>query len=133
MSKNLKELCEDLNITSKELGGDAHLLSLTEDLTVTVYPLRPGFSLYSPISACPQQKREELYIHLMKANLFGQGTLGAAIGYEEKENLLTASYSFPYDMDYRAFKESVEDFANIIDYWRAEIALHVQRAKEEIL
>lgn len=132
--KNLTELCDDLQIEKPEATEKGpYLLPITETLQISIRELELGVHLYSPISPCPEVKKEELFIQLMKANLFGQGTLGAAIGYEEGENLLTLSHNFPYDMDYRAFKESVEDFANIVDYWRGEIALHVKRAQEEIL
>lgn len=69
----------------------------------------------------------------MKANLFGQGTLGAALGLEPEQNLLTLSLELPYDMDYRHFKESVEDFTNIVDYWKVEVDTHVKLAKEGIV
>jgi hypothetical protein len=69
----------------------------------------------------------------MKANLFGQGTLGAAIGLDPKQNILTLSLQLPYDMNYSHFKESVEDFTNIVDYWRVEVDTHVKLNKEGIV
>ncbi len=135
MKKNLIELCEDLQIPSPTVSGEKgpYLLPLTDTIHVAVRMLDPGVYFSSPIAPCPKVKREELFIQLMKANLFGQGTLGATIGYKDDENLLTLSSAFPYDMDYRAFKESVEDFANIVDYWKGEITMHIRRAQEEIL
>ena len=133
--KNLQSLCDELEMIPdfKKTEKGHYLLPLTDTLQIEVRSLNPGAYFTSPIAPCPKPKREELLIQLMKANLFGQGTLGAAIAYQEDENLLTLSSALPYDMDYRTFKEGLEDFANIVEYWREEVALHVKRAQEEIL
>lgn len=131
----LKRLCEDLNMSTEleQNKSGWYLLPLTEDLHISIKKLDPGFFLSSPICPCPEIKKEDLFIKLMKANLFGQGTLGAAIGLETEKKLLTLSLSSPYDSDYRHFKESVEDFVNILDYWKEEVDTHVKQAKEGIL
>lgn len=131
----LKQLCEDLNLATELEKSEAgfYLLPLTENLQVSVKELNPGVFLNSSVCPCPEIKREELFIKLMKANLFGQGTLGAALGLEPEQNLLTLSLELPYDMDYRHFKESVEDFTNIVDYWKVEVDTHVKLAKEGIV
>ncbi|NGX59405.1 MAG: hypothetical protein KR126chlam3_00556 [Chlamydiae bacterium] len=131
----LTELCQDLEI-SPNLEKDKkgfYLLTLNDSLQIRVLALDPGNFFFSPISPCPEIKREELFIQLMKANLFSQGTLGASIGLDQEENLLTLSRAMPYDMKYRAFREALEDFANIVEYWRAEIDRHIELAKGGIL
>lgn len=131
----LTNLCEDLHIDPNLQKSDSgfYLLPLTETVTIRVKPLNPGVFFYSPLSSCPEIKREELFIHLMKANLFGQGTLGAVIGLDDQQNLLTLSEAMPYDMDYRAFREALEDFTNILEYWREEVQRHIDLAKGGIL
>ncbi len=133
--KNVTQLCEDLELAPNLEKSDRgfYLLPLNEGLRISIGALNPGVFLYSPLSQCPKRKKEELLIKLMQANLFGQGTLGAVIGYDAQENLLTLSADFSYDMDYGAFKENVENFANIVEYWREEISLHEKKAREEIL
>lgn len=132
---HLPQLCEDLNLdptlVTEEDG--AKFFPLTDDLLIKVKQLDPGVFLYSPIAPCPEIKREILFIHLMKGNLFGQGTLGGAIAYNEEENLLTLSSHIPYDMKYRFFRESIEDFANIVMFWRQEIDKHIKEAEGGIL
>ncbi len=130
---HLKELCEDLEIEPKEAKQGAQFLRLNESLSIGVKNLEPGVFLSSPICPLPKMKREELLIHLMKANLFGQGTLGAVIGFKENESLLTLSLAMPYDMEYRLFREAFEDFANIVEFWRDEVDLHIEKAQNEIL
>ncbi len=131
----LKELCQDLEIdpTLEKTEKGFFILPLTPALKIKIMPLDPGASFTSPISPCPKMKREELFIHLMKGNLFAQGTLGSKIGLDESENLLTLSLDLPYDMNYRAFREALEDFANIVDYWRDEINQHIERAQSGIV
>jgi len=131
----LKELCEDLNLDPNlkktELGR--FILPLVPSLSIEIKGLDPGVYFFSPIEPCPKIKREELFIQLMKANLFGQGTLGAVLGLTPDENLLTLSSDFPYDMNYQAFKDSLEDFVNIVEYWKAEIKRHVQQSRGEMV
>ena len=130
----LKTLCEDLNLPSEleKTENGSFLLSLTDSLQLEVKQLAPGILFSSPICPCPEVKREELFIKLMKANLFGQGTLGAALGLDPEQNLLTLSLTMPYDMNYRLFKESLEDFTNIVDFWKEEIDTHIKQAQEGI-
>lgn len=133
--KHLIQLSEDLEIHPSPAKDDAGFFHfpVNGSLSITVMQLDPGVLLTSPIAPCPAKKKELLFIKLMKANLFGQGTLGAAIGLSLDEKLLTLSLAMPYEMDYRAFKEAFEDFANIVDYWRVEVALHIEEAESEIL
>lgn len=69
---------------------------------------------------------------LMKANFLGQGTLGGAIGIDDEEKFLTLSLTLPYDVNQRTFKEAVEDFANILDFWRDEVARFEKNSSEGI-
>jgi hypothetical protein len=131
----LKELCEDLNLDPnlKKRESGFYLLPITEALELEVKPLNPGVFFTSPIAPCPEVKREELFILLMKANLFYQGTLGSTISLKDEENLLTLSRAMPYDMTYGVFKDALEDFANIVDYWREEVDRHNQMAEGGVL
>jgi len=76
------------------------------------------------------QKKEEAFIYLMKANLLGQGTGNQVLGLDPEEKTLTLSCIIPYDMDYREFKERIEDFVNYLDYWRLEVK-NLQKAEHE--
>lgn len=131
----LKDLCQDLEISTSLEKNDQgfYLLPLTDSLQIEVKSLDPGVYFYAPIASCPEKSKEDFFIHLMTANLFGQGTLGAAIGMNPKENLLTLSKKMPYDVKYGAFRESIEDFANIVDYWREEVENHVKLSEGGIL
>ncbi len=60
----------------------------------------------------------------MDANLFGRGTRKNIIGLTEDGNMLTLSGDLRYNSPYREFKEKLEDFVSIIDYWRNEAVSH---------
>jgi hypothetical protein len=131
----LQKLAEDLELEElpkKEEGNSYHVV-LNPQLTVKIQQLDPGLSFWARIGPCPTAKREELFIYLMKANFLGQGTGGAAIALDENENFLTLSLSLPYDMNYKMFKDALEDFVNYLDYWREELVRHKKAAEESIL
>jgi hypothetical protein len=60
----------------------------------------------------------------MEANLFGRGTRGAAIGLNEEGKLLTLSLELDYNNSFKEFKENLEDFISVIDFWRTEASKH---------
>lgn len=128
----LKLLKEELHlgeIGPKNEHGE-YLLPLHPETTVLLKNLDPGAAFFSRIAAFPIEKKEELVIHLMKANFLGQGTGGGVIGLDENEKFLTLSLAMPYEINYKAFRDSLEDFTNYLDYWRGEIKRHEQAAKE---
>ncbi len=116
----------ELDETPKLVEKNAYALQLNPTITLTVRALDPGVSFWSRIGECPHVKREELFMQLMKANFLGQGTGGATLGLDAEEKFLTLSSVLPYDMNYKTFKDALEDFANYLDYWREELIRHVQ-------
>ena len=128
----IKKLAEELEldwIPPKEESNTYHL-PLNEDLTIRIQELDPGLAFWARIAPCPKEKREDLFILLMKANFLGQGTGNNTIGLDENENFLTLSSVLPYDMNYKMFKDALEDFANYRDYWKEEIIRHVKMSQE---
>ncbi len=122
----LKRLIEELGLQPPPPKDEKQMvnLSLNPDIAISMKALDPGFFLFSEIGACPQERREELFILLMKANFLGQGTGGSAIALDQEENILTLSHTAAYDMNYEAFKHTIEDFANFITYWREALIQH---------
>ena len=131
----LKTLCEELEIEEapKKTEDGLYPFALNPETTVSFKELDPGVALWARIGQCPTVKREELFILLMKANFLGQGTGGASIALDENENYLTLSLVLPYDMNYKIFKDALEDFTNYLDYWREELIRHKQAAEQNIL
>jgi hypothetical protein len=97
-------------------------LTINPDVSLHLHELAPGFACQANLGPCPQKKREELFLYLMRANFLGQGTGGARLGLDADEKTLTLSSGFSYEMNYQAFKESIEDFVNYLMYWREAVA-----------
>jgi hypothetical protein len=131
----LSTLVQDLELgeTPKKEEGNVFQLALNPVIVVNLQELDPGISFWSRIGVCPIAKREDLFILLMKANFLGQGTGGSTIALDENENFLTLSSILPYDMNYKMFKDALEDFANYLDYWREELIRHKKAAEENLL
>jgi hypothetical protein len=92
------------------------------EIGVTVRHLDPsGIYFYAPLLPLPVKDREVFLIQLMKANLMGQGTGGGVIGLKDDDSLLTLSLALPYDMNYKAFRQALEEFVNYVEYWKGQI------------
>lgn len=131
----LNTLAEELEFEEipKKDEGNTYDVSLNPQLTIRIQELDSGLSFWSKIGPCPIVKREELFILLMKANFLGQGTGGSTIAFDENENFLTLSLVLPYDMNYKMFKDALEDFANYLDYWKEELVRYKKAAEASVL
>lgn len=120
----LEKLHEELEIDLKPKMNEKKIFSFIfrNDVQVDLKDLDPGVAMQSKICPCPNKKREDLFIFLMRANLLGQGTGGSRIGLDPEEKFLTLSLGLPYELNYQSFKENLEDFINYLIYWREEIA-----------
>lgn len=129
LKEHIKELCEELEIREIPKPNEKNIYSfeVVKGVPIEMKDLNPGVFLKGKIDECMKEKREDLFIALMQANLLGQGTGGAAIGLDGDEKFLTLSLALPYEMNYRAFREYLEDFVNYLLYWRS----YIQKAKEE--
>lgn len=111
-------------ITEEVITGKNPLtiaLELDGDLTLSLKEGQLGPVLYALVCPAPKERLNELIERLMEANLFGIETRGATIGMEREGEMITLSLQMPTEIDYNAFKEGVEDFANIVSYWQEEI------------
>lgn len=120
----LEKLCAELSIAPvpKLNEKKVYLFHFSQGTDIVFADLHPGVEMRAIISLCPRERREDLFIYLMRANLLGQGTGGARIGLEREEKNLTLSLGLPYELNYRAFKEAFEEFVNHLVYWRNMIA-----------
>lgn len=122
----MKEFGKELELEGSlatETPG-VYAFKLEEEVTITLTSLPQGFSLSCALAACPKTNREAFFTQTMLANLFGQGTRGGVLGLSEDGNMLTLSKVVDYTADYKDFRDTVEDFINIVDYWRHETLNH---------
>lgn len=115
----VKALVGDLDLGSSlpETTPGSYELPLESDLIVTISELGKGFSMFITLAPCPKTNREALFTQMMLGNLFGQGTHGAALGISADGNSLVLSRAVNELTDYNAFRDSIEDFINVADYW----------------
>ena len=118
----LTPLCTELSLPIPPLENETQCsLSINDDTKIFFRSDNEKLFLKCSLIPCPLQNRETLFLNLMKANLLGESTGGGVIGLDEEEKFLTLSIILPYELDYQAFRESVEDFVNFVVYWRKEI------------
>jgi hypothetical protein len=135
LEENLKRLADDLELPPfpPKDKNSCIVLPLAKDLMISIQSLRSGVAFFAHVAPVPLQKREEAFMYFMKANLLGQGTGDQVLGIDTEEKFLTLSCVIPYDMDYKEFKEKIEDFANYLDYWRLEAKKLQEAAQGSIL
>lgn len=122
IESHLADLEKFLSFKAYPVKGEANTFELKiSDITLTIKDLSPGFSIRSIICPLPTMLDEDLTIFLMKANFLGQGTGGAVLSIDPSEKYLTLSLSIQYDINYKTFKDKLEDFINYLEYWRKEI------------
>lgn len=128
----VENLCFDLRLGSPPNKGPQKTIEfvLNPDVKIRFMELDPGISMQANIAPCPEKRREDLFILLMNANFLGQGTGGARIGLDRQEKFLTLSLGLPYELEYAAFKQHVEEFVNFLNYWKDRVAKFEQ---EELL
>lgn len=122
LEKYIAQLCKDLNLAAAAPPDERKMQNLTMGtVKISMRELDPGMYFHSQLAPVPSMQKEELFILLMKANLIGQGTGGSTIALNEDESFLTLSLGLPYELNYKAFKETLEEFTNFADYWKKEI------------
>ena len=130
----LEKICLALMIgVPKKEKDKSYILEVNDEITIRVRDLEPGYYFFSNLTTCPEGKREDLFIYLMRANLLGQGVGGARIGLDAEEKFLTLSHELPYSPKYEVFKEKIEDFINYVKYWMDEIEKLKKQIEESIL
>lgn len=117
-----QELAMENSITSSE--ERRYRLPFENDIEVEAVELDNSYLLKGIIGERPQKNAESFLLKAMEANLFGMGTRGAAIGLNEDEKLLTLSLELDYNSSFKDFKEKLEDFISVIDFWRKEALKH---------
>ncbi|WP_068467252.1 type III secretion system chaperone [Candidatus Protochlamydia phocaeensis] len=112
---------EDL-IVSPEPGH--YTVPFDENIEVDLIQSPQSYLFKGVIGACPKNNLEAFLLKAMEANLFGRGTRGAAIGLNGEGNLLTLSLELDYNSSYKDFREKMEDFISVLDFWRKEALKH---------
>jgi len=119
----MKELAKELeleNSLTSEVPG-VYVFSLDEDIKIYISTISQGIYFECTFSPTESSQQEILYTNLLLANLFGEGTNGATIGLTEEGKALRLSQLINANTNYKSFKETLEDFINIVDFWNEEV------------
>lgn len=117
----LVPLCKELEIPMPEMDVKGqYRLTFDEEQTLVLYDLNPGVVLYTELAKCPLSDQENFFTDAMLANLFGQGTNRAVLGLTPDGKSLTLSLEIDYNIEYKDFRDLLEDFLNAADVWRSE-------------
>lgn len=102
-----------------------HEIPLEEDLYITLTAIDDGFNLYASLGPCNVDKKGEFYYKLLASSNLGESTRGALFSLDEKDNLVLSQWvrNAP---QYRDFYETLEDFIDVVDTWRAVLELETK-------
>ena len=112
---------KDLILTTNE---GTYTLPFDENIEVQAIQIEHSYLFKGIIGPCPQTNKEAFIGKAMEANLFGKGTRNNSIGLTEDGNILTLSGELDYNSTYGEFKEKLEDFVSVLDFWRKEALTH---------
>ena len=117
----IAELSKELEMDDFISFSQPNRYSLTfeDDIKIDILKFESNYLFKGIISSFPQSNEEAFVLRLMEANLFGIGTKNATIGLNQ-ENLLTLTLEVDYNRRYLDFKNKLEEFVNVIDFWRTE-------------
>ena len=99
-------------------------LALDEDSVINITDSSPGFKIFSNLGPLPTVQHEDFFSMMLRGNLFGQATHFAALGLDESGNKVTLQYYHPNKPTYQEFHNAIEDFINVVDYWKSQIKSH---------
>lgn len=98
---------------------------IADDLAILITEVQPyGFRLSSVLGPYPKEKEETFLLSMMEGNLFGKETLGATLGLDREARQITLSRIIERRIDYREFKETMEDFYHIVNFWRDQAEIN---------
>jgi len=123
----LKELCEGFPFTKGEKSEEGFYPLRIDKLTIEVKEIENRYFFRSVVLPIPSIiEKETLFMHVAKGNYFGQGTGGSVLGIDKEGKQFLLTLRTNPDLNFRFFKESLEDFANYIEFWQREIQKKIE-------
>lgn len=113
-----KELELEVSLATQVPG--VYNFPLDEDISILITEKAPGFNLHCDLYATPSHQNEEFFGRLLLGNLFGQGTKGAVLALNDDGTKVILNQDVSHHVEYKEFKDILEDFVNTVDYWRME-------------
>jgi hypothetical protein len=121
---DLEKYLKTALIKEEDKEGVTYLFSLNDESKIYLKETSSGIYITSTICHFSEEtieSHEDFYMHLMKANYLGIGTGDSIISIAPGEKFLTLSLLIDYEVNYKMFRDLLEDFVNYRSYWGAEI------------
>ena len=122
LSEYISKLGKELDIEDLVLRREEGIFSIPfqGEIEVIFSEVVGGILMQSPICPVPVVKSNLFFQRAMEANLFGRGTRGASIGLDTSGENLVLTLQLFSNMPYKQFKERLEDFISVLDFWKGE-------------
>jgi len=122
----IKALGIDLGLKQLHLDSDTNAIRLqfNDDLEVEFEePHSSGYIfIHSVVGRLSTDCSKAILLHIAHANLFGQETGGAVLGYDAaKEELLLFMRFHSCDVSFQVFRAEFERFLNALRKWRLQL------------
>lgn len=118
----MQQLSEEMELKTplepKERG--VYAIPFDEGLNIEASTIPDGYMLRCLIPTPLKVTADDPYTEMLFANLFFRGTGGCTLGLNESGDQITLTKTLEANADYRLFRDTVEDFLNSVDFWRAE-------------
>lgn len=88
-------------------------------------------SMSAKLAQFPQHLQEQFLLKTMQSNLFGQETGGGVLGLDQDGRMLIFTHIILSPLEYKEFRNALEDFANYAEAWREETLLFTANAVNE--
>jgi hypothetical protein len=86
---------------------------------------KEGFGLTCSFGDIPAENQQDFFAQCLLANLMGKGTDSAVLGLDEEGEKLVLSKYVDTPVEYKEFKDFLEDFLNSVDFWVKEVQSYV--------
>lgn len=127
LEKHIQKLIEDFELKDTTLASEVpgtYAFPLDDGLTIMISEIPNGLTMKCSVAPYPKVKEEIFSTQAMLGNLFGQGTRGSVLGLTMDGNTLTLTQVVDYNINYKEFRDILEDFINSVDFWRDEALNH---------
>jgi len=106
-------LPQELNSFSLDIDG----------ISVTLFDRAPGVDYTATLGMLLDENMEQTLTTILRGNFLGQATRKAYLGLDEAGQRVVVNMSIPVIRSFREFQDMLEDFSNVISFWKAEIPL----------
>ena len=124
MKEILDELANEAGLTIRDVKDQKGSFDVwvNPEVKVRLDVLEPGMQLSAAIGNISQEKKEELFMHVMEANFLGQGTGGNILGVSKDEKKFILRFVKPFEILKQDLHDDLESFVNHLLYWRDQTA-----------